>query len=223
MIDDLALIKTYLIEKYGTDGSLPIGFGARRLSRDDIKYINSVIAHEGIKVSAGTSSDVLTSLISKYTRVVSDEMISLVGAQLSDYEDNNLEFETDGEMYEEAFRGAGTYEDYVNKYGFELFKDLLIWVNAFLYAGRDPFDKVRKHWSKYHVKIDSLIDNTKNLILVEAIKRYNDGKYTTFTFVANRFAEPECMAIDGYTYPISQLEDVFPVHQHCRCSVILNK
>lgn len=222
MIEHIVLIKTYILEKYGTDGKLPAGFGARKVSRDDIKAINKILADAGIKVSSGTFEEVLTLVLSKYTSAVAQTTISEVGDDLSTYEDE-LEFETSGDLYEEAFRGAGTYEDYINKYSFELFKDTLVWLNAFLYASRDPFDKFRKNWDKYNNKVETVSDNMKNLILVEAVNRYNDYKYTSFTFVANRYAEPECLAIDGMTFSISELENVFPVHQHCRCSVILNK
>ena len=221
MIDLLVLIKDYLVETYGKEGSLPKGFGSRRITKGDIKEINRILAKftsYRIKV-VDTMDVIMTGIISSYTRTMAVEQITSIGNELADYESDEVPFDTDGELYDDIYHG-GTYEDYINKYSFELFKDTLVWLNAFLYSGTDPFNKVRDLVDKYYDKLTYMKDNTKNSILTAAVDKYND-KYTAFRYVANSLADEECLQYDGREFPIDKLDEIFPTHPNCRCSVIL--
>lgn len=213
----IQLIRQYLLDTYGVEGKLPTGFGAHKISKADRATINDITG-TSFKLSA-TWEDVITSAAQQETSTLAVLTGVSLGAILKEYQDS-LDVNTEEEVWKNEHFGA-TYEDMVNKYSFELFIAIMTWAKSFLYTGRDTHDKLDKAMKTWQKKLDDLEANQKNLILAKMVHEYGQDKYSAFEFIANPDAEELCLAINHVIFPIDQIQDVFPVHQHCRCHVRL--
>ena len=213
----IQLIRQYLLDTYGVDGKLPTGFGAHKITKADRAKILEITGTK-FKLSS-TWEQVITNTAQQETSDLAVTTALTMAEVLKKYQDS-LDIETDKEVWNSEHFGS-TYEDMVNKFSFELFIAIMIWSKSFLYTGRDTHDKMDKAWDKWIKKIANLEDNQKNLILSEIVHDYGQDKYSAFEFLANPDAEELCLAINHVIFPIDQIMEVFPVHQHCRCHVRL--
>lgn len=99
-------------------------------------------------------------------------------------------------------------------------------INAVLYAvlfGGIAYALFKQRAAK---ELDRYYRKEKSLMITERAYRMtliDTTGYSSWTFIANPLACPDCVPLDGKTFPIGTLRDNFPQHVNCRCSFRLNK
>lgn len=188
---------------YGTNGKFTIKDTTKVVSKSDKEMFN---------VKGRTVKDVVQSYVKQLEKDLSMRFRDVISERLALMNEDEVNTEFQGEVW----------TDRETKHMAQYDRD----INAVLYAvlfGGIAYALFKQRAAK---ELDRYYRKEKSLMITERAYRMtliDTTGYSSWTFVANPLACPDCVPLDGKTFPINTLRDNFPKHVNCRCSFKLNK
>lgn len=194
---------TYIYAKYATNGKFTIQDGGKPVDNVD---------KEQYGVKGRTVREFIDNYIAKLIKQQSVEFNSLVAGRLKEVSPDHVNDEYKGAVWTEREQ----------KHSAQLKRDLAIIIYAILYNKLDVNNagkRILQQFKRYFAKERTLLVTER----ANRLTKIDTTGYTSWTFIANPLACPDCVPLDGKTFSIETLADKFPAHINCRCSFRLNK